>query len=169
MIGVQTMFNEIMLHIKHFEQSNIKKFNEHESRFGVPDNYFPQSFRMEDVTIEDAFESFYLPLWGKSLVDYIPEELRAMFFDCCIITSVSNAVNLLRQSIGVEIDKPVIDIRLCEELRRMNEMEPQTLRRCYAGRLHAFYSELAPKLGLRHQLNTRLVACYDIVDQHNVV
>jgi len=163
------MLNEIMLHINHFEQKRIQKINERETRFGVPDTCFPQSMKMDEVTIRDAFDCYYLPLWARSLADYLPEDFRFLYFDCCILTSVSNAVRILRETIGVDIGKPAIDIHLCEELRRMHELKPRELRRSYAGRLHEYYAALAPRIGLRHQLNTRLVACCDIAAGDNII
>lgn len=167
------MFMRIMEHVFEYENSHVKVDKSggvphRVTKHGVPMGVWMSSGLpglFDDMTRKDAIDIFYHPLWNKSNAEYVPDVLRALYFDCCVVASQDEAVRLLRETVGVAEDKvgcKGLDTGTTLEAHKLVETSARLAKRFYAGRLSSMYARLGESLGVKHMLNVRLIACHDL-------
>ena len=81
----------------------VKKLFSKTKRFYVEKHYmnaeiFHPDIDIKNLTVVDAKEIYKRDYWDKNKVDSVPDELKHIYFDCCVNMGISRAVKILQQS-----------------------------------------------------------------------
>ena len=68
-----------------------------ETKYGISKKAYPD-IDIKNLTVVDAKEIYKRDYWDKNKVDSVPDELKHIYFDCCVNMGRSRAVKILQQS-----------------------------------------------------------------------
>ncbi len=156
-------------HVFNFEHAVGRNTRGEETRHGITKAEWSETGSLEEfdqVTRLDALVHYYSDLWTSALTQLVPHDLRGMYFDCIMTTSLENAVDGLQQLTGTHPMRDLSSVSLIGLFAVLDEMgsnrKPECLRRRYLAALMPTYAKIDQETLNSHQLQYRLVACYDM-------
>ena len=79
-----------------------------ETNFGITKRFYPD-VDIKNLTKEGAKEIYKKDYWDKNKVDDLPDDLKYIFFDCCVNQGRGTAVKILQRAINGKGGKLKVD------------------------------------------------------------
>jgi lysozyme family protein len=70
-----------------------------ETKFGIAKRWYPD-VDIKSLTKSDAINIYYNEYWKPSKADFLPNDLKATYFDMCVNMGQRQAVKILQQAIN---------------------------------------------------------------------
>ena len=70
-----------------------------ETNFGIAKRWYPD-VDIKNLTKSDAINIYYNNYWKPSKADFLPNDLKATYFDMCVNMGQRQAVKILQQAIN---------------------------------------------------------------------
>ena len=70
-----------------------------ETKFGIAKRWYPD-IDIKNLTKSDAINIYYNEYWKPSKADFLPNDLKATYFDMCVNMGQRQAVKILQQAIN---------------------------------------------------------------------
>jgi lysozyme family protein len=110
-----------------------------ETNFGIAKRWYPD-VDIKNLTKSDAINIYYNNYWKPSKADFLPNDLKATYFDMCVNMGQRQAVKILQQAINsrkmnkIEEDGVIGEITI-ENAARISKRRLQAYRCLFYGRL----------------------------------
>ena len=79
-----------------------------ETNFGIASRFYPD-LDIKNLTKEQAKDIYKRDYWDKNKVDDLPDDLKHIFFDCCVNQGRGTAVKILQRAINGKGGKLKVD------------------------------------------------------------
>lgn len=110
-----------------------------ETNFGIAKRWYPD-LDIKNLTKSDAINIYYNNYWKPSKADFLPNDLKATYFDMCVNMGQRQAVKILQQAINsrkmnkIEEDGVIGEITI-KNAARISKRRLQAYRCLFYGRL----------------------------------
>ena len=94
-------FNEIIDQVLEHEGGYVNDPEDlgGETKYGITKRWYPK-IDIKNLSLEDAINIYYNDYWKPSKAEYLPEEIRATYFDMCVNMGQKQAVKTLQETIN---------------------------------------------------------------------